>query len=316
MIPSLTRFGYISAACVLLFVLGVMILAPATATRFAVQVERLMADLEQDSVTVDGFEMPYLAGGEGPTLLLLHGFTANKDNFSRVAKHLTQDFRVIIPDLPGFGEASAPEEADYGLDAQVARVAGFMEAVGIEEAAHVGGNSMGGYIAASLALAHPDKVASLWLLAPAGLAGEQTSEMRRELAETGRNPLLVEQPENYDAVLEMVFHKPPFLPWFVRDTLAERTAARFERYTRIFGQIYDAPALNERVAEIQAPTLLVWGAEDRVLHPSGAEVWMDAHSDSQLQMLPRVGHLPMMEAPQKTADALLAFHAERFGETE
>jgi triacylglycerol lipase len=313
MIPSLTRFGYISAACVLLLVLGVMIFAPATATRFAVQVERLMAGLEQDSVEVDGFEMPYLAGGEGPTLLLLHGFTADKDNFSRVAKHLTRDFRVVIPDLPGFGEASAPEDADYGLDAQVARVAGFMEAVGIEGAAHVGGSSMGGYIAASLALVHPDKVASLWLLAPAGLAGEQTSEMRRELAETGRNPLLVERAENYDKVLEMVFHEVPFLPWFVRDTLAERAAARFERYTRIFGQIYDAPALNARIDEIQAPTLLVWGAEDRVLHPSGAQAWMERHPNSELQVLPEVGHLPMMEAPQKTAEALLAFHAERFG---
>ena len=56
----------------------------------------------------------------------------------------------------------------------------------------------------------------------------------------------------------------------MRDTLAERNAARFERYSRIFGRISDAPALNERVAEVQAPTLLVWGAEDRVLHPSGA----------------------------------------------
>ena len=166
MIPSLTRFGYISAACVLLLVLGVMIFAPATATRFAVQVERLMAGLEQDSVEVDGFEMPYLAGGEGPTLLLLHGFTADKDNFSRVAKHLTRDFRVVIPDLPGFGEASAPEDADYGLDAQVARVAGFMEAVGIEGAAHVGGSSMGGYIAASLALVHPDTVSYTHLTLP------------------------------------------------------------------------------------------------------------------------------------------------------
>ncbi|WP_052367983.1 alpha/beta fold hydrolase [Algiphilus aromaticivorans] len=313
MIPSLTRFGYISAACVLLFVLGVMILAPATATRFALQVERLMAGLEQHSVEVDGFEMPYLAGGEGPTLLLLHGFTANKDNFSRVAKHLTRDFHVVIPDLPGFGEASAPQGADYGLDAQVARVAGFVEAVSIEEAAHVGGNSMGGYIAASLALAHPDKVASLWLLAPAGLAGEQTSEMRRELAETGRNPLLVQRAENYADVLEMVFHEPPFLPWFVRDTLAGRAAERFDHYTRIFEQIYDAPALNERVAEIQAPTLLVWGAEDRVLHPSGAKAWMEQHPDSELQMLAEIGHLPMMEAPETVAKALLSFHAERFG---
>lgn len=312
MIPSLTRFGYISAALVLLLVLAVMIFAPATATRFALQVERLMAGLEQHEAEVDGFEMPYLAGGEGPTLLLLHGFTANKDNFSRVAKHLTRDFRVVVPDLPGFGEASAPADADYGLDAQVARVAAFMEAVDLEGPVHVGGNSMGGYIAASLALSHPDKVASLWLLAPAGLAGEETSEMRRELAETGRNPLLVERAENYDEVLDMVFAETPFLPWFVRDTLAARAAARFDRYERIFGQIYDAPPLNDRVEQIQTPTLLVWGAEDRVLHPSGAKVWMERHPASQLQMLPGIGHLPMMEAPEATAEALLAFHAESF----
>lgn len=311
MLPSLTRFGYVSAGLLLLLVLAVMIFAPATATQFAVQIERLMAGIEEQRVEVDGFTIPYLEGGEGPTLLLLHGFTANKDNFSRVARHLTRDFRLVIPDLPGFGDASAPEDADYGIDAQVTRISAFMDALALDGAVHVGGNSMGGYLAAALAAKHPERVASLWLLAPGGLEGEQTSDFYREYADTGRNALLATDPSEYDRVLDAVFHEAPFLPWFVRDTLAERAAARHAHYQRIFEQLVAEPGLNDRIAAIEAPTLLVWGEEDRILDPSGAAVWMDAHEDSRLQMLPGVGHLPMMEAPKDVAEALLSFHARR-----
>ncbi|MCK5770500.1 alpha/beta fold hydrolase [Algiphilus sp.] len=314
-IPSLTRFGYFAGAFMVLLVVGVMVLAPDTATRFALQLERRMAGLEMHTTHIEGFEIPYLAGGEGPTLLLLHGFSANKDNFTRVAKHLTPHFRVVVPDLPGFGDASAPDDAGYGLPAQRRRIEAIIDAIGLSGPLHVGGSSMGGYLAMALALENPDRVASLWLLAPFGLEGAEQSELRTHYVETGEIGLLAETPAEFDAVMELVFHERPYLPWFVRDTLAKRAAARYERYRAIFLDVQEAEPLNARVADIDVPTLLVWGEEDRALHPSGARVYVEANPDAtDLQMMPAMGHLPMMEAPEATAERLLAFHARHFGD--
>lgn len=312
--PSLTRFGYISGAVMLLVVVSVMVFAPRTATEFAIQFERRMASLEEHSVEAAGFRMPYLETGEGPTLVLLHGFTANKDNFTRIARYLNRDFHLIIPDLPGFGEASAPDDARYDAEAQIPRLIAFLDALDLTEPVHLGGNSMGGFLAARLALAAPERVASLWLLAPGGLVGDTTSEIWQSYEETGRNPLLPEKVDAYDRTLEMVFHEPPFMPWFVRDTLAERTVSRHSHYQRILKQLRADAPLNDQVDAIETPTLLVWGMEDRVLHPSGAEVWIEAHDDTRFQAMEEVGHLPMLEAPEPAAEAFKEFHQARFAD--
>lgn len=310
--PSLTRFGYYAGAVVFLLVVCVMVFAPRTATEFAIQFERRMASLEEHSVEAAGFRMPYLETGEGPTLVLLHGFTANKDNFTRIARYLNRDFHLIIPDLPGFGDASAPDDARYDAEAQIPRLIAFLDALDLKEPVHLGGNSMGGLLAARLALAAPERVASLWLLAPGGLAGETTSAVWQQYEETGRNPLMPQSVDDYDQTLELVFHEPPFMPWFVRDTLAERTVSRRDHYQRILKQLRADAPLNEQIKAIETPTLLVWGMEDQVLHPSGADAWLNAHEDTHFQALEGVGHLPMLEAPEQTAEGFKQFHANRF----
>src|SRR5687768_3480772 len=102
-------------------------LAPHKAARLALQFERRRAGLRYGApISVDGFDIAYLAGGSGEALLLIHGFGASKENFVRIARFLTPRFQVLIPDLPGFGESSKPDNMTYSVPEQVERLHEFV----------------------------------------------------------------------------------------------------------------------------------------------------------------------------------------------
>jgi pimeloyl-ACP methyl ester carboxylesterase len=305
--PSLARFGFISFAVIIAGLALMTVLAPAKSTEFGLQIERRISGLQVQRTEADGFRMPYLVGGNGETLVLLHGISANKDNFTRVARHLTPEFHVVIPDLPGFGNASAPPDADYSLSAQVRRIAAFLDALDLDRV-HLGGSSMGGYIAAAFAAEYPDRVASLWLLAPAGLESAQEAPVRAAFRETGEIPLFAKTPEDYARVIDLVFVTPPSVPWFVRNTLAREAAERHQHYSNVFRQIHASPPLEPMLEKITAPALVVWGRQDMVLDASGAEVFQRLRPEAtEIRLMDNIGHLPMLEDPATSARDFLAF---------
>lgn len=306
------KLGKLLALLVGLLIAGAVylyFLAPETAYRLGLAAERHLAGLEAKSTTVDGLEIAYLEGGEGPALVLLHGFGGNKDNWTRMAADLTGDYRVIAPDLPGFGESGRPEDDNYRLDAQAERVHAFVNALGLERF-HLGGNSMGGALAGIYAAEHGDRLTSLWLLAPAGVAGAEPSDLAARLEEGGENPLVPRNPGQFYELLDWVFSDPPYIPAPVKYVLAHQAVERRDLYRRIFEQINENGgfALEEVVAGADVPVLVIWGEEDRLLHVSGARVLAEAApNDVQVERMPGVGHLPMMERPGESAAAFRAF---------
>src|SRR5882724_5640851 len=111
---------------------GFVYLAPERATRWAIDAERKRAGLARKQIDLPGgLHYVYLEGGQGEPLLLLHGFGADKDNFTRVARFLTPHYRVIAPDHIGFGESAHPQDADYAPIAQAERVRELARALGI-----------------------------------------------------------------------------------------------------------------------------------------------------------------------------------------
>ena len=132
---------------------------PEGTAQFTVDLERKGAGLEAKSIAVNGFQIHYLEGGTGEPLLMIHGFGANKDNWTRIGRYLTPHYRVIALDLPGFGDSSKPVEAGYRYADQLPRIQAFAEALGLKQY-HVAGNSMGGYFAAGLARHYPNSVQS------------------------------------------------------------------------------------------------------------------------------------------------------------
>jgi pimeloyl-ACP methyl ester carboxylesterase len=284
-------------------------LAPAWMARRWLALERARAGLHERCAEVPGFSMPYLEGGRGEPLVLVHGFGGDKDNFTRIARLLTPRFRVIAPDLPGFGEATRDPAARYHIDAQVERLRAFIAQLGIGPV-HLGGSSMGGFIAAQLAATYPDEVRSLWLLDAAGAMAARDTELINRYVATGEMPLLVRSEADYGALLAAVAHRAPLLPHSLRLSLARRAVADHELHVRIFREIgVESPPLDDRYAAIRAPTLIVWGREDRILNPAAGEVMRALVPRSRLVLMDRTGHLPMIERPRATAADLLAFLA-------
>lgn len=287
-------------------------LAPYTAVRNGLALERGRADLELKQISVDGLDIAYLEGGQGEPLVLVHGFGADKDNFTRVAAHLTGQYRIISLDLPGFGDSSKPDDADYRVEAQAERLHAFAQALGVKRA-HFGGSSMGGAIITAYALKYPDETASLWLLGPGGLSKAFDSELGQRIKETGKNPLLAQTPEEFPAIMEFVMSKPPFFPHSFKRVLGERAAADYPLHVRIFEQLNDPkqphPTLDGLIKDIQAPTLVVWGNEDRALNYQASEIYKAEMPKAQIIIMDGIGHLPMVEAPRQSAEDYLAFRA-------
>jgi pimeloyl-ACP methyl ester carboxylesterase len=281
-------------------------LAPYTAARLGLQLEQRRSGLHEASVSIPGFEMPYLEGGQGEPLLLLHGFGADKNNFTRIARFLTPHYRVIAPDLPGFGAATRSDTATYSIAEQVERLRLFAAALGLKRV-HLGGSSMGGHIATTWAGKYPDEVSSLWLLAPAGTAAAFDSELRREFQKTGEILLVAKTPEEHARVRRFVMSHEPWLPYSLKRVLGERAAADYALHSRIFSALGKEQAVETLFTQIRSPALIVWGTEDRALNPKGADTLKAMMPGAQVILMPGIGHLPMVEAVRQSAEDYLAF---------
>ena len=295
-------------AFVVIAAIGFVHLAPAKALHFAIDAERQSAGLVRKQIDLPGgLHYVYLEGGQGEPLMLLHGFGANKDNFDRVAQFLTPHYRVIVPDHIGFGESSHPQDADYAPTAQAERLRALAQALGIKTL-HLGGSSMGGQIALTYAALHPDEVKSLWLLAPAGVWSAPESEMRKVARETGHNPLMAKNEAEFAEVFSFVMTDPPYIPRSMLNVMAQERIGNFALEERILKQL-GADPVEQRVTGLATPTLIVWGDNDRVLNPASADILHKLMPHSQVLMMPGIGHLPMLERPQPSAEDYLRFRA-------
>ena len=284
---------------------------PATAARLGIGLERWRSGLSLRQGEADGLSMPYLEGGAGEALVLLHGFGADKDNFTYAARHLTPRFRVVIPDLPGFGDAGRDLTASYRIPDQVRRLHEFLHGLGIERC-HLGGSSMGGQIALEYAALYPDEVQSLWLLAPAGTAAAYDTEPFHTYRSKGTSPLLLDRPGDIEALLRVAMQRRPFMPPSYRKILGRRGAADRSLHEKLIAQLVSgSPLLENHIESVPAPALIVWGEEDRLLNPKAAETVRRLLPNSEVVIMPGIGHLPMLESPRRAAADFKDFLSRR-----
>lgn len=281
-------------------------LAPKTAFHLATNLERSLSNLETKRIELpSGLEYVYLEGGSGPALMLLHGFGADKDNFTRVARLLTPHYRVIVPDHIGFGESSHPMSVAYDSVSQARRLRELAQALGVGEV-HLGGSSMGGHIALSYAATYPEEVASLWLLAPGGVWSATKSELFEIYESSGENPLMPKNTEDFEKVFDFAMSDPPFFPRAFLAVMAEARLSNAALENKVFEDI-NADSVEERVRGLETPSLIVWGMEDRALHVDAADVLHALLPNSEVIKMEAIGHLPMIESPQRSAADYLSF---------
>lgn len=303
------KIAFISLLYLLALLTGLFYLFPEPVAKFAIDAERGRSQLVRKEVSVGGQTWVYLEGGQGEPLLLVHGFGADKDNFTRVARFLVPHYRVIAPDLLGFGESSKPVDAGYTIIEQVERLRGFAQAVGVEKA-HVGGSSMGGFIATTWAAKHPADVQSLWLLAPAGVFSAPESDLVSIIRIGHPNPLTVRTEKDFRTTFAFVMSDPPYVPGPILDVMARRRIANLALEEKIFTAVREqSTPLEDLVQGLPTPARIVWGERDRALHPGGAEILKGFMPNASVLLMPWVGHLPMLERPEEVAKDYLAFRA-------
>jgi abhydrolase domain-containing protein 6 len=240
-----------------------------------------------------------------PTIVMVHGFSADKDNFTRFARHFTDDFNVIIPDMAGHGDTGFKKSWDYSMPAQASHLAKIIEQLEIEKV-HVIGNSMGGFISAYFSKMYPQQTLSVALVDPAGVSSPQASDMNKILA-NGQNPFLVHNRQEFDSLYAMTMENSPYVPGFVLEALSEKYQQRREQLLLIFNGILQTDSLDSSLNEIHAPVLLLWGEEDRLIHVSSVKVWSEGIKDIQVKTWPGIGHMPMLEIPQESAEVYRQF---------
>jgi triacylglycerol lipase len=274
---------------------------------FWLTVERWASGMRAKIVNVGPLSIPYLEGGRGPDLLLIHGFGADGYNFTRVASYLRKRFHVIIPDLPGFGSATKSPTLAYDAKSQARYIAEFMNTIGVSSA-HVGGSSMGGLIAAELALQYPQRVKSLWLLNALGCPAARNSEIFEDYKRTGKHALIIRSPEDFENCLKWVSAKRILLPQSLRSMYAARAIADAPLHEKISTSLTEETAdLVAQKSTITQPTLIVWGMKDRVLSPECVPEQQQVFPNHQVILMKDIGHLPMIENARKSAHDFFTF---------
>ena len=285
-----------------------------------VSMGRDSAGLEVKSAPAGDVKLTYMErqGAENKkneTIILVHGFSANKDNWILFTKALDKKYHVIAVDLAGHGDSDQLLTTDYGLIKQAERLDTFLTGLGINSF-HIAGNSMGGAISAIYSLNHPEKVKSLTLIDAAGVDGDTTSEYYKSLAQ-GENPLIATDEESFEYRMEITMSQPPFLPWPLRPALLRKTLAREDINKKIFADMVATKkqlGLNKFKQKIEMtmakpplPTMIMWGQDDRILDVSAAEAFKKIIPHATLHIFTDVGHLPMVEIPDESADVYQKF---------
>jgi abhydrolase domain-containing protein 6 len=108
---------------------------------------------------------------------------------------------------------------------------------------------------------------------------------------------------------DMTMEQPPFLPGFVKDAFAQEQAERRDQLAEIFEDFSGKDLLDEHLAEIAAPTLILWGEVDRLVDPSAAQVWLQGLPNATLTTYSGVGHMPMLEVHEQSAEDYREFLA-------
>ena len=240
---------------------------------------------------------------------------------------LRVSYRVIAPDLPGWGESTRLRGADYGPVAQAERVRvllvvlqGAAPAPGGGATTHsaarrpyrpptlVVGHSMGGQILGLLASKHPDAVNRIVLMDAAGVLFKPNDFGRAVLA--GRNPFEVRDRGQLHRYLGIVFTDPPWVPWPADAAMARMRARQVGFEQSVLDRVGRGPEallLGSRLGQIQSPTLLLWCRDDGVIDVSAAAVFHAGIHDNRVVLLDGCGHMPMMAQPRPVVAALDAF---------
>lgn len=256
-------------------------------------------------IEVDGINLNYDASdGKEPTLLLIHGWTANMHRWDKIVEALGSYYKIIRVDLRGHGDSDKPNDVTYRLDDYVSDMVKFLESKELNQVV-VAGHSMGGMIAQKLYFKVPDKIKGLILIGTTakvvdGFAMKLNTSLALFLFKVAYN-------FTFKTVLSRAFSD--LTPREERERLIREGLETVPPYVAVqsFSDFVKNFDMRNKLAEIDAPTLVMVGERDRMLPPRMSRYLADNIRNSIYVEIPEAGHEVMLEKPDEVVRAIDEF---------
>ena len=243
----------------------------------------------------DGIRLQIDDQGSGPPVLLLHG-GGGPGMMQSLAEALAPEARVLLPTHPGFLGTPCPDWLDR-VDDLALVYADLLDALDLRDVLVVG-NSLGGWIAASLALLAPQRLRGVVLINAAGIRveGHDVADVSK-LAPTQLMALAYHDPERFQ--VDPATLSPADLAGF---------AANRAMTDRLCTTPYmHDPKLRRRLRRATTPALVIWGESDRILDVEYGRAFARAFAKARFELVPKAGHMPQLEQPERVLELVRAF---------
>jgi 3-oxoadipate enol-lactonase len=249
-----------------------------------------------EKINVNGIQLAYDRRGKGTPLVLLHGYPLDHHLWDEILPLLEDTFDVIVPDLRGFGE-STTIDTPYTMDDYASDIVGLLDQLGIPKAAIVG-HSMGGYVALAFAKLYPDRVSGLGLVSSQVLADPPDRKEGRyksaaDVAENGIGSVV--------ATMTPKFTTDEKLQAFAHASMERQQPAAYIGALKAMAERTDSTPL---LSTLKVPVVIIHGDSDALIPIDRAREVKVSLPAAYLMELSSTGHMPMMEAKEKTAEAL------------
>jgi 3-oxoadipate enol-lactonase len=258
------------------------------------------------SARIRGIEMAYDVAGSGPAVVLLHGFPFNRSMWRAQAQALSDRYRVITPDLRGFGETSASSDEPATMREMAEDVAALLDELGIERFT-LGGLSMGGYVALAFYRSFPLRVRNFVLAdtRPSPDTEEARANRERQAQEALR--------EGMEGIIDAMLPKllaPATLSGregVVEELRAMMRGTKAEGAAAALRGMAERPDQTSLLARILSPTLIIVGSEDQLTPLAEAQIMHREIRGSRLEVIEGAGHVSNLERPSEFNHALRSF---------
>jgi triacylglycerol lipase len=258
-----------------------------------------VAEQATKTITVGGATSAYLEFGSGPAVVIVHGVGGHKEDWQGVAVALSQTRHVFAVDMLGFGESSKTGD-DLSMPAQAAAIKALLDAHGIAKADLVG-NSVGGWVATTFAATYPQATGKLVIIDAAGF---------KAMFEGA-------PPVNFDPDNAAEMQK--LIDYTINGAVAKTPGLAQRAYDAYVGSgekaitatwaksLFLSPRLEELFPKVKSPTLVLWGADDKLFPSALCGAFSTQIAGSTCQTIPAAGHFPQIDQPAATISAIATF---------
>ena len=279
---------------------------------WAIKSKRNSANLELKDLKINDGKLVYLESkkinsNSNETLILIHGFGADTDNWLDLSYELSNNYHLIIPDLPGHGDSFKIDSKKYTISNQTKWLNEFVEKKKIGKFTLIG-NSMGGAISINYSYLYPEKLNNLILITSASNSCISVENEYSKLLSKGVNPLVTNNLEDFEKLLDFVMYERSYIPSPILEVLSEKKMERRILDEKIFNDMISSMTQKEDVSnKITTNTLIIWGEYDRVIDLKCASILEKKIKNSKKFVFKNVGHVPQMEVPEELSEVISNF---------